>query len=339
MSKNLFKPVFLPPLPFGEADATIESDIDVFRDRMATVIKSIQSYEACHHATDFQYKSSVLTINGMKLVASVNTDVDVVVNDTHDTTLMIPFYGQNLSSLGKKNMHWRADDSAMFFPGMGRRGASSTRASLMVDLDPLRLQAMARSMLGLPAYSPMDLRLQDERTLALHQNGVAFDAVFRHLCSLIDAYRYQPQALAMLGIDELFYRNIVMMLRPDLFMGAQLPAAQPSTHKAIDIACQYITTHLAERITLSDLEQASGMSARTLQYAFLQHFQCTPMQWVRQQRLQYARECLQKAHCGDSVARIACACGFSNQGVFAAFYLQRFGELPSQTLAQAVRFK
>ncbi|WP_027994342.1 hypothetical protein [Simplicispira psychrophila] len=102
MSKHPVKPLFLPPLLFGEADATIESDIDVFRDRMATVIKSIQSYEACHHAIDFQYKSSILSINGMKLVASVNTDVDVVVNDTHDTTLMIPFYGQNLSSVGKK---------------------------------------------------------------------------------------------------------------------------------------------------------------------------------------------------------------------------------------------
>lgn len=39
----------------------------------------------------------------------------------------------------------------------------------------------------------------------------------------------------------------------------------------------------------SDMERISGLSARALQYAFLQRYQCTPMQWVRDARLDRAR--------------------------------------------------
>ena len=42
-------------------------------------------------------------------------------------------------------------------------------------------------------------------------------------------------------------------------------------HKAIELAQQYIRLHLSEKITMSDLRNASGYSERSLQLLFKTH--------------------------------------------------------------------
>jgi len=78
-------------------------------------------------------------------------------------------------------------------------------------------------------------------------------------------------------------------------------------------------------------ERTSGMSAPTLQYAFQQRFGCTPMAWVRRERLSIAHGLLCNPDCNITVTKAALGAGFASQSLFARAYRGQFGELPSAT--------
>jgi len=129
----------------------------------------------------------------MKIIAAANTPVEVDVDDSLDTTLMIPFHGQCVSNVEKTQHRWRAGESAMFLPAMSRGGGSGTRATLTLDLSPERLQQVARSMLGVTAETHIDLQIHTDQVLALRTHGVGFDEIFKNLCGVVDTFLPSPK--------------------------------------------------------------------------------------------------------------------------------------------------
>ena len=84
--------------------------------------------------------------------------------------------------------------------------------------------------------------------------------------------------------------------------------------------------------TLTELEQRSHYSARQLQNLFQAKFHCTPMQFVRRQRLAAAMELLQTAGPDATVISISRACGYRSASHFAADFQRQFGHQPSAVL-------
>lgn len=101
----------------------------------------------------------------------------------------------------------------------------------------------------------------------------------------------------------------------------------------IEVLCRYVQSHRQQRIALQEMQQISKMSARALQYAFMQRFGCSPMQWLRNVRLDWARTELQTQGKVTSIAELAVASGICKPSDFAMHYRRRFGELPSETLS------
>jgi transcriptional regulator GlxA family with amidase domain len=127
---------------------------------------------------------------------------------------------------------------------------------------------------------------------------------------------------------------MAMMFKPNLFnIQADIVPTQSYSRNLLDRSCQYIQENKHQLITLTDLERVSCMSRRNLHYAFQSHFNCTPMQWVRVQRLESARSMLVKAGSILSVTDTAFLCGFNKSSTFSYYYNLRFGELPSETIA------
>jgi len=329
----------LPTLPFGDRKAVIETNAQAFADRMAAVVSSIQAYDPLDSPSRFASKTSALTINGVKLVAGANTPVSATVGETTDTTLMIPFSGSNVTTVGAEKLQWVAGQGAVYLPSTARGGECSTRSVLNVSLDPARLQATARAMMGDPSEKTPDLQLDQPRVVAFKSKGLALEGVFHHVCGLIDSLDSDPHLLGLLGVDDLFYRNIVLMMRPDLFV-AQTQAKESFAgvsrpRRVLDPLCDYLLAHLGERITLTDMERISGVSSRGLQYAFLQRFGCSPLQWLRSARLEHARHQIVSQGPAVNITQLAMACGFAKPSDFAEQYRRRFGELPSKTRARA----
>ena len=99
-------------------------------------------------------------------------------------------------------------------------------------------------------------------------------------------------------------------------------------------AISYIHDNLAEPITLNDIARQSGVNARTLQKAFQRTFGKSPMQVLREARLDAAHYYLSVKQDAPSVTDAAYRAGFSHLGRFSQAYKARFGRLPSeQTIA------
>jgi transcriptional regulator GlxA family with amidase domain len=95
---------------------------------------------------------------------------------------------------------------------------------------------------------------------------------------------------------------------------------------------EYIETHWKEPITIASLARATAASARSIFFHFKNSRHQSPMSFVKQVRLEHAREMLQSSGINRSVTEVAVECGFGNLGHFACDYFKRFGERPSDTL-------
>lgn len=111
-------------------------------------------------------------------------------------------------------------------------------------------------------------------------------------------------------------------------------ADKGARRRRLDRMHDYALAHLGQPVTLADLARAAALSERQLNTLCHAELGRSPMVWLRDLRLDAIRRSLQ-ADPGRDLADLAMEHGFFHLGRFAAFYRDRFGELPSQTLRTA----
>jgi AraC-like DNA-binding protein len=95
----------------------------------------------------------------------------------------------------------------------------------------------------------------------------------------------------------------------------------------------HIREQAGEELTVDDIAAVAGVSPRSLFYGFKRWRNTTPMAYVRDVRLDIARQALEKARVtGGTVSEAAMNAGFTNFSQFSKIYKARFGETPSATL-------
>ncbi len=115
--------------------------------------------------------------------------------------------------------------------------------------------------------------------------------------------------------------------------------ARRRAHQRVSVAREFIDASLQTGQVPSIVEicTQTGTSARTLQYAFREVMQLTPVTYLRILRLNKVRNALSAATTVDTtVTRTATDWGFFHLGEFARDYQQLFGEYPSETLSRAL---
>lgn len=95
---------------------------------------------------------------------------------------------------------------------------------------------------------------------------------------------------------------------------------------------RFIVDNADQLVTMEQLIEVGGVSARALFDGFRRFRGTSPMVYLKTVRLAQVREDLQNAGPSDTVTAIACRWGFFQFGRFAAEYKRIYGELPSQTL-------
>jgi len=95
----------------------------------------------------------------------------------------------------------------------------------------------------------------------------------------------------------------------------------------------FIQANASANISLADIAKAAEVNIRTLQVNFQRYRNVTPMEYLRNVRLERARDLLMSGTV--QVADAASDNGFSHQGRFATLYRARFGEAPSGTQKRA----
>ena len=150
-----------------------------------------------------------------------------------------------------------------------------------------------------------------------------------------------PELDAALGLDEQLHRLVAYSM---LRLSGSYDAVQKHWASrrrrwtaSLDELVDYIRSHAHLPLTLTDLEVQSRYSARHLQTLFREKFDCTPMQFVRRQRLELAMQRLQAGAPGESVTRIARACGYRYTSNFSCDFQREFGVTASSVLRGSPR--
>ena len=101
--------------------------------------------------------------------------------------------------------------------------------------------------------------------------------------------------------------------------------------RAIRTALDYIEHHADEPPSVQDICRVSGVSWRTLDYAFRDRFGVTPKQYLQATRLKRVKREIFYSDPESTILEIAARWGFWHMGQFARDYRRQFGELPSET--------
>ena len=103
----------------------------------------------------------------------------------------------------------------------------------------------------------------------------------------------------------------------------------------VKTALDYIRAHAEKPLTSAEVARASGVAGRTLQHGFRRFLGATPVQVLRDERLDRCRVELALGDGEAGVSDTALSWGFGHLGRFSQSYRKRFGESPRDTARRA----
>jgi len=108
-----------------------------------------------------------------------------------------------------------------------------------------------------------------------------------------------------------------------------------SRHRIVKVVEDYALAYAGDRLSVTELCRAAGVSERSLEYAFKEVTGMTPVAYLTRVRLHWVRRALRAAtRTSTTVSTEALKRGFWHFGEFSRAYRECFGELPSETLRQ-----
>lgn len=205
---------------------------------------------------------------------------------------------------------------------------------LMLKIELSRLQEVARRAFAARHVEDigeidfeMPLRLDDAA-------GTQWCRMVANLASLLpptnDSTPYDTRWLAHCEDNLMLYLlchlpNSARQQHDNLRLGSEATSL-----RQLQRAEEFMRSRLETALSLEEVAHAAGIGRRTLALLFRRYRELSPMEVLRNMRLDAAHEQLAR-HDGASVTQIAFNCGFSHLSRFAACYRERFGQLPRET--------
>lgn len=297
-------------------------DVDDTRERIAEVLQP-HRLEPTRSARRIRSHMDFVRFGGTVIGAlDFGDEMDVVVDEMDDYYLFVcSLRGHaEVRSMGERTTIGR-DRGAVCIPGAefaGRFSPDCEQFFMRVD----------RSAFA--AHTGVDL-MRFDAGLNLASPALApWLAQFRLLAS-------QPELMALAQRDERVAVELERLLLTLLLSGqphrpAEAAPAAGIAPGVVRRAEAWIETHACESIRLGDIAAAVDVPVRTLLDGFQRFRAASPMQLVRQCRLEHAHRRLLQAGDDARIADIALDCGFAHLGRFSQTYRQHYGESPSDTL-------
>lgn len=216
---------------------------------------------------------------------------------------------------------------------------------LMLKIDLARLQDVARrTFAARPAGGAgaaaeigeidfeLPLRLDDAA-------GTQWCRMVAGLASLLPADGHEPYDPRWLAHYEDNLMLYLLCHRPNSVRrehDALRLGSEAASMRQLRLAEEFMRSRLDAPLSLEEVAEAAGVSRRALGLLFRRYRDLSPMEVLRNMRLDAAHAQLAR-HDGASVTEVAFSCGFSHLSRFAACYRERFGRLPRETSREPAR--
>ncbi len=156
---------------------------------------------------------------------------------------------------------------------------------------------------------------------------IAKKDVFEHFIESLDFYFEQPelvnQEILYLKIKEL----ILLLLHTDAADSIIELYSHLFTPQKASIT-EVIETHLFSQVTLEQLASLASLSLSSFKREFKKHFKETPAQYIRNRRLQKAKDLL--VHSSLSISEISFQVGYEDSSYFSRLFSSSFMLSPSE---------
>jgi AraC-like DNA-binding protein len=212
-----------------------------------------------------------------------------------------------------------------------RSEAGSARLHLCLNKSAIAHQL--EMLLGEPLGAPLEFAPAMNLTTGYGNSLARFVLLVATELDRAGSIYFAPATMIAL---EQFIFTALLMSHPHNYSAALRRLEKPIAPRDVKRAIDYMEGHLDVPIGLGDIVRASGVAGRTLFKHFNDCRGLSPMRYLRNARLDKAREALRRAEHETSVTAIAMQWGFTHMGRFSVEYRRRFGESPSQTLSRNV---
>jgi len=214
-----------------------------------------------------------------------------------------------------------------------------------IGMEASRLEDKIRQLRA-PGMDSEHWRRKLQRPLLIGPSRGGWDELGEGLNRLLALFEVlegmDPRLATRLGLDASLEGLVAVLLLasasgPEAVNLAEATGPKPQRNTSFEELLSRIRSHLEEPLDLARLEGWAQTSRRSLQVVFRDRLGCTPMQWVRQERLNRALQRLKHPTQHDTVASIASACGYSSPSRFSADFRRQYRFPPSALLRNGRR--
>lgn len=213
-----------------------------------------------------------------------------------------------------------------------RMRLSADAAQLVIRIERSALEAQLAELLDSTLVEPIRFKLGMDITSGYARSW--YDMLV-HSVSDLD----RPDTiLAHPVAAEQFERSLItglLLTQPHNYTAVLHGDERPVPSRLVRVVVDLLEGHPEWAHTPASLAQQAGVSVRALQKAFREQLDSSPIEYLREVRLQRVHDELSAAQQdGTTVREIAAKWGVLHHGRFSAMYRERFGESPRRTLGR-----
>lgn len=317
------------PLPFGNRRATLEHDPDRLAQQVSRAVP-LRDLSPCRSTVRFVHRSVHVQASRLGITAAAHSPLHGANYAHAKAVFTLPTLGEKRFVIDGRGYHARAGHGALFLPGDAYTLETSHCSGVMFTLCPRELALVASAMAG-PGVLPFQPADRPLLFLESHPQQGRLLSLIRRSLQLIDLDTTRgPSVNPLMGLDDKLQRLMALLIYPQL-----TTSPPPHSRPCMGKAQQEAFTALLEAMqqdpmgdwTLTRMERQACLSRTQLQHQFRVVFDLKPLEWLRHQRLCWARQRLDgpAPMALDDLAR---QCGYGDLETFCLRFEEHFQVAP-----------
>ena len=311
-------------------------ELNVAQRLMSLICGSHQLDTSKKDQLDFQYSGIRLPSKRMAIgCISYGTDVSIQINQLGAYSISLPLQGQQTLSLHGER-HNSNSENGIIVSSAGAQELIIHRdcKKLQVVIPEMSVKTVLSNMLAKPIHEPIIFETQMPFK---HDNFLRIWWTNIQQCLALRQDYSNFDGLSLLSEDyESFLIKALLLTQNNNYSKQLKEINQYQLPKHVVVVKEFIHRFADQDLDVSDLVMISGTSKSTLYREFQNALNLSPMDYLKQYRLEQIHAALLKNGSHISISRLAYDWGFRHLGRFSQEYRAKYGVLPSETLKMIV---